>query len=286
MQVAVRDKNENINYYSLDVTNIDRICPVISASYILTDNGKAAILSAECGDTESGPDYNRFSWDGPQSGMGQSIIVTKDGTYTVTGYDKAGNSATASVDVSGIRFHILPVKADISPTEPNAESDITAVSEVSVQYPKIGSKSPTESIDSMDDNTSLWDKLINWWNSLPLWLKAVLIAVLVLLMAGLILLLILWYRCVVVYNSTGDKLKGSDEEKYSFMGYRFIHTDNGNLALIIPEALWDKCATTAFRLKVHPLFAMIHKDEEIYISFPEDIIRPEHIKRLIDVLVR
>ena len=286
VQVAVRDRNENINYYSLDVTNIDRISPVISASYVLINNDKAAILTAECSDGESGPDYNRFSWNGPQSGSGQSIVVTKDGTYTVTGYDKAGNSATASVNVSGVRFHILPVNTDITPIEPDAGSGLIKETEVNIQYPKIGSKSPVAELEPVSDDMNLWDRLCDWWNSLPIWLKALIILGLILLLAGLILLFILWYRCVITYNGTGDKLKGSDDEKYAFMGYRFIHTDNGSLALTIPETLWDKCATTAFRFKFNPLFAMIHKDEEIYISFPEDIVKPERITRFVDVLVR
>lgn len=286
VQVAVRDRNGNTNYYSLDVTNIDRICPAISANYVLNADRRTAILTADGYDGESGIDYSRFIWDGPESGIGQSIIVTKDGIYTVTGYDKAGNSATAYVEVSGVRFHILPIKADITPIEPNAGSGIIGQTEVNVQYPKIGSKSPVTELEPMDDDLSLWDKLCNWWNNLPTWLKALIILALILLFVGLILLFILWYRCVIIYNGTGDKIKGSDEEQYRLIGCRFIHTDNGSLALTIPDTVWDKCATTAFRFKFNPLFVMIHKEEEINISFPEDIVKSERILRFVDVLVR
>lgn len=289
VQVAVRDRHDNTNYYSLDVNNIDKIPPTVTASYVLVDNGKYAVLSAEGHDSESGIDSERYIWIGPESGSGDNFAITTNGSYTVTAYDRAGNCATTSVEVSGIRFHILPVNADIHPVTPDDDRGINTEdnsAEVSVNYPKIAAKSPASELESMDDGKNIWDKLSEWWNNLPIWLKVIIAAALALSFAGLILLLNLWYRSVAVYNSTGEKVSlGSTAEKYSIKGFKCIHTDNGNLALTITESLWDKCSTTAFRFKFNPIFAAIHKDEIIYFSFPEDIIKPEHITRKTDILI-
>ncbi len=289
VQVAVRDKNNNINYYSLDVINIDRIPPTVSSSFALVDNGNYAILTASGQDSESGIDLGSYVWSGPESGSGESIAVTTNGSYTVTAFDRAGNSATAFVEVSGIRFRILPISADIHPLSPDDGRDIMTGErslEVSVKYPKIASKSPDAKLKTVDESKSIWDKLSEWWNNLPTWLKAAIAAALTLACAGFILLLILWYRSVAVYNSTGEKISSEGtEERYTFKGYKHIHTDSGSLALTIPESLWDKCSTTAFRFKFNPLFAALHKNENIYFSFPEDVVKSKQVARSIDILI-
>lgn len=291
VQVAVRDKNDNINYYSLDVTNIDRLAPSITASYTLTNDRRAAILTADGQDGESGIDWNRFDWTGPESGSGCSLIVTSDGTYTVTGYDKAGNSATASVEVSGIRPRLIPIKADINPIPPS-DTERVIPDTVSEELPKNITAAKSEKISNLNNtdtpaHKSLWERLSDYWSDLSLLQKILLVTALIMLLTALIALLFLWYKSVAIYNSKGEHRSSDDEsDSFTFLGYRLIHTDNGSFTVTVSEETWNKATTTYFRFRLNPLFAFIHKGEQIYISFPEDIIKSDKISHYVDVLVR
>ena len=291
VQVAVRDRNGNINYYSLDVINIDRIPPSVTASYTLTQNGKAAILNATGTDGESGIDLDKFIWSGPENGNGTSIIVTSPGTYTVTGYDRAGNSASSTIEVSGIkRPYILPIKPDISPIP--ADDNTLQADIVSVDNTVFEAEADPDTIKTFEApvspaRKSLWDRFLDFFNNLNTWQKVLFILALIALIAGIILLLILWYLSVGIYNNAGERSRiRSDEDRYFLLGRKLLHMDNANYTVNVNEHLWDRAVTTDFEIRFNPIFALVHKDEQVYISFPEDVVKVCRISHKVVVTVR
>ena len=128
---------------------------------------------------------------------------------------------------------------------------------------------------------------MEWWDNLATWQKILFILLILMLLFGLFLLFMLWYRSVGIHNSTGEKASDdSDEEKYVLMAYKLIHTSGGHFTVEVPESVWNRSATTAFKFTFNPLFVFFHKDEEVCIYFPEDVVKTEQIIDKIYVLVR
>ena len=307
--LTVRDLHDNTASHSVIVNNIDKNPPSIDITCNMSDDKESAILYADVYDGESGIAEGSVEWSGPAGGGGTTLEIYENGTYTVRCMDIAGNESSASIEVSDIDTdngddpYITPtptptpsVTPDVRPLKPSndnnpgdegPEPDI--VEEEEVIIPVSDSDPRPEEIKKIDNNKklSLFDLLKDRWRSLSAWLKAVLILLLLLLLAGLILLLFFWYRSIGIHNSTGEQsIGGPDEEKYILMGYKFIHHKDGHFAADVPVSVWDRCTTTNFKFTFNPLFVFIHRDEEICISFPEDVVFTEKVARRIYILVR
>ncbi len=304
--LSTRDLHDNTVIYSMNVTNIDKVDPSVSINVDMADDHESALLIAEASDDASGIDEGSYVWWGPCDGDGSEMEVNRNGTYHVKVTDNAGNESEASVEITDMDevpdiiikptptptpvLNILPNVRRVKSSSSNADTAVeeTVKEEVKV-IPSYEMSDAEEEITQPKDNLrrSLWDRFTDWWNSLPLWLKIALIILMFILLLGFILLFILWYRSVGIYSSTGEKISGrSDEERYTFMGYKLIHSDNGHYSITVPEYIWNRAVTTSFKFTFNPLFAHIHKDEEVCISFPEDVVKTEQIDRRIYVLVR
>ena len=303
--LSTRDLHDNMIVYSMDVTNIDKVDPSVSINIDMAEDHKYAVLTAEASDDASGIDEGSYVWWGPDGGEGKEIEVNRNGTYHVRVKDIAGNEAEASIEITDIDeipdYVLEPTPAAVFNIFPNihrvksSSSNEAVVEEETLEeeveiIPTPELAEADENIVQPSDNDlhrSLWDRFADWWNSLPLWLKIALTVLMIILLLGLILLFILWYRSVGIYSSTGERISvGPDEERYTFMGYKLIHTDDGHYTVTVPESIWNRAVTTSFKFTFNPLFAHIHKGEEVCISFPEDVVKTEHIERRIYVLVR
>ncbi len=111
--ITVRDKNGNIGYMNLEISNIDTIPPEVSIKKTVLSEGKAVRLDAEAYDDLSGISERGCKWEGPENGKGDHIVIGRDGVYTLTVTDRAGNSACASINVTGIVPSIVHPVIDI-----------------------------------------------------------------------------------------------------------------------------------------------------------------------------
>ena len=285
VQVAIRDKHDNINYYSLDVVNIDKNAPAISASYDLISGQKAAMLTVKATDDASGIDYDSITWSGPEAGSGASFITGTDGIYTVTVHDRAGNTAEAMIGVTGIRPSLLHPNVDrvvqkIKETVKkrpggNNESKET----VEVIMPKISEKGNNEILKDINEDTSdqsLIDKIIDRWSSLTVLQKILIILAASAILAGLVFLLWLWFRSVAIYCDLGDGT-------YRFLGFKCIHFSSGNPELTITQQTWEKSETTRLRLVCNLIFVAFHRGDMLYVYFPEGQIKSGKIAHKMDV---
>ncbi len=314
IQVQVRDKNDNIAFYTMHVTNIDLHRPSVNASYSLSSGGESAILVSSASDSESGIDAGSYRWSGPENGDGSSLTVTSNGTYTVKVRDLAGNESSASVtvdeigdgggdDEGGKKKPKVTPPGPVRPTkpklprltpddpgsEPEAEAPPVIAEEVTEILPDIEAAAPDEELKTLDDTKprkGLFDRISDWWNSLKTWQKILFTILLILLFLGLILLFLFLYRSVAIYNDLGDESESSGLRRYRLLGYGLIHTEDGNHTLTIPESLWDKAQTTRFMFRFNFLFALIRKDEPVYFRFPEEIVKDGAIAHKVDILVR
>ncbi len=310
--LSVRDLNDNSAPFTMTVSNIDKNPPSINITCNMADDNESAVLYADIYDGESGVDEGSIEWSGPSGGGGTTLEISENGTYTVRCRDIAGNESYASIEVSDIDdgdddddvTRIKPTPAptpkivpNIRPLRPSSAGDTSGDAQVpdiieeeeDVIIPESKTDPKPVKLKRINDNKnkSLRDRFMEWWDNLATWQKILFILLILLLLFGLFLLFMLWYRSVGIHNSTGEKASDdSDEEKYILMAYKLIHTSDGHFTVEVPESVWNRSATTAFKFTFNPLFVFFHRDEEICISFPEDVVRTEHIDCKIYILVR
>ena len=298
VHVAVRDKNENTNYYSFDLINIDRNPPVINASLTLSEDGRMAILMADGSDAESGIDYGGFTWVGPEgSYLGMQIAVMKNGVYTVTGRDKAGNTATATVSVADIKENILDrILPDNNGDNKNGGDDtngkaggadgLDVMKNITVDKLFKQTNSPkkeeAKSLDDLDTRTwgeKLWDAIKHWWENLSDFEKFMIGVAAICLLIALLLLIFLFVRSVSVYSMV-------EEDKYNLLGWRHISNDDGKYIIKLPDSMIDRAESIGFRFKFKWLFVVLHKDREVYFKLPQGRMNSAEVARYVDMDIR
>ena len=286
VKVAVRDRHGNTEYYSLTVTNIDKVAPVITASCELIAKGKAAMLSAYANDDSSGINQSSFKWSGPESGSGSVFIAGLDGVYTVTVSDNAGNTAEASVTVSGVIPSLIhpgidrlknSVKSVFNKSEKPDNEKKETVEKIMPKISEKGKDTTMNDLDTDNSHKSLSQKIKDWWNSLSTLQKALIILCAAMFLAGMIFLIWLWYRSVAIYCELGD-------DRYKFLGFGCIHIRSGNLELKISESAWDHAETTHFKIVCNLLFVAFHRGEMLYVYFPEDQVKGGKIAHKMDIM--
>ncbi len=282
--VAVRDKNENINFYSLDVNNIDRQAPELNVAFSLSDDGSLAYLEAIAKDDVSGINENSFAWSNSMTEA--KISVTENGIYTVSVSDRAGNIATSDIYVSGIKeAGIIQLINLISKDEDKEEArEAEEAEEVKVLLQQ-NSANSNESIFTEADsekNKSLWDRLKEkigkWWSGLSDLEKIVLLGtILVILSLGILWLFVL-IRSARIFSCKGGK-------SYIYLGREYIDFKDGTYKITLSERKWEKSQTTHFKLKFNYIFVTLHKQTSIYIYFPNGKYACHKIKRVIEIEV-
>lgn len=291
VHVAVRDKNGNTNYYSLDIINIDRVAPTISAAYTITEDKLNAILTASGNDGESG--IAGYTWDGPESGAGETFIVKTNGVYTVTARDKAGNTASATVNVIGIREGLLRDIIDVINGDDDDDSGNLGLKNetgITNMLPERNNEMVIKMITQDDANANMEsnvpdrsfferirDRIKQWWENLSDFAKFM-IAVLALILLGLfILLLWLLTRLARIY---ADK----EDDNFILIAINRIKHEDGRYVIDIPQEIIDKATTTHLRIKLGIVFSFIHKDTEICIHTPGRTVVTE-VCKCMDILI-
>ena len=284
VKVAVRDKNGNTNYYSFTLESIDKTAPSISASYVLTDDSFAAVLSVSASDAESGIDYNSIVWNGDGVSMsGSSVIVERNGAYTVSVKDKAGNEATAGVFIGDINEKIINRILDAfeDDVEDNGIFHDGNLPPVYYRLPPLQASHNDSTMDTLTDNdTRSWlerlsDRISEWWNSLSFFEKALIVFSLLGLIFGIFFLIFLYYRSVWIYSEIED-------ERFMLLGIKAVFKEEGIFVLKLSEKLLAKSTTVRYRLRFSRLFAHIHEGENINIITENAAVTSE-ISRLLEL---
>ncbi|MGN0299736.1 MAG: hypothetical protein ACI4C2_00135, partial [Lachnospiraceae bacterium] len=284
VKVAVRDKNDNTNYYSFTLESIDKTAPSISASYVLTDDSFAAVLSVSASDAESGIDYNSIVWNGDGVSMsGSSVMVKRNGAYTVSVKDKAGNEATAGVFIGDINEKIINRILDAfeDDVEDNGIFHDGNLPPVYYRLPPLQASHNDSTMDTLTDNdTRSWlerlsDRISEWWNSLSFFEKALIVFSLLGLIFGIFFLIFLYYRSVWIYSEIED-------EHFMLLGIKAIFKEEGIFVLKLSEKLLAKSTTVRYRARFSRLFAHIHEGENINIITENAAVTSE-ISRLLEL---
>lgn len=296
VNVAVRDKNHNINYYSLEIINIDRIAPHIYATVTVSEDRRMAVLAADGTDGESGIDYGGFIWTGPDgSASGAQITALTNGQYTVTGRDKAGNAATATVSVDGLLDNsVHPILdsgddgngggADYSLSDNGNGSDTIkniTVDKLFKRNETVNNEPMTgpEDIDMRPWYKKLWDEIKDWWENLTDFEKFMIAVTVILIFAGIIFLVFLYVRSTKVYDQFS-------EGRYKLTGVLHISYSNGMYKIKVPESLIDRAESTSFRFKLKWLFVLLHRRRDLHFILPDGRMDTAEILRFADIDVR
>lgn len=124
-----RDNVGNSIVKVINVTNIDREAPVISASQEFSDDRQKSMVISVTKSESCVTKYSE-SYETAESGteFSTSFVVSKNGTYYIYAVDEAGNSAVSPVKVSGIRDgqaesntiinigdNVIPISVDADP---------------------------------------------------------------------------------------------------------------------------------------------------------------------------
>lgn len=282
VKVAVRDKNQNINFYSLDVINIDREAPTISVKKTLMENKKGAYLDAIGSDSKSGINDSSYVWSNGETG--NKIFVTKNGLYTVSVKDKAGNSSSAYINVEGINENIVRKIIDVVTIDDDKavqkEEKTKLLPNIEAKKPNADKKLSVE-IRKKDNNffENVWEWLKNWWDKLTDTQKFIIGVIAISLISGICLLLYCLIRCAKVYYDKGD-------EEYVYLGKEFILFKEGQYKLDLSINKWDKATTTSFKFKLTYIFVLLHRKADVYIYFPNGKYCCKPIARYIFAEVR
>ena len=270
IHVVVKDKHGNKNYYSIEITNIDKICPTVRLNLLQDSEGKSdvLVLQALASDSQSGIADNGYSWDGGITfGSAKTLRVSENGSYTVSVKDRAGNITTVSLEVTGIQKKIF--------------------SEITDTLNKITNKKSNE-MDSSSAKKKTISPKINKSSGRPISINEVspkkigIKEIIFLVCAGLIIFctilffLIMQYRSVSIYNET-------DKECFQFLGRQWIRQRDGKFEVIISNVIWSQCNTTHFRFKFSELFIILHRNEDIFFFFPEEHCECEKIDKMIEI---
>ena len=284
VKVAVRDKNGNTNYYSLTLECIDKTPPSVSASFVITDDGHSAVLSVSATDSESGVDNNSIVWNGNGGTYaGSSIIVDRNGAYTVTVKDRAGNEASASLLIGDINETIINIIRDVF-EDNDSDSDNMQGGKLPPTYYKLPPMKASQSNSALqiledEDGRSWFDRLFDnlreWWNGLSFLEKALIVCSVLGLIFGIFFLIFLYYRSVWIYSEIED-------DRFMLLGIKAIFKEDGIFVLKLPEKLLSKSTTVRYRLKFNILFAHLHGGENINIVTENATVTSE-ISRLLEL---
>ncbi len=151
--VTVTGKTGQKATTSIQVSNIDKVAPIIEKCYVDKEYPEydSANIVVEGRDTLSGLADKPYSFDGGKTYVANHVFpITVNGSYTIGVKDKAGNYTTKTLEVTC--FEVRPVEPEKKPKEdekPSMEKeegkDITNVN---------GTKNPLESNVSNNSNNS------------------------------------------------------------------------------------------------------------------------------------
>lgn len=312
--VSVRDLSNKETQYSVEIGNIDKIAPLIVANSKLASDAKSARLNIKATDEESGIALDSIQWlYGGKCLRSGTITVTENGRYIAIVRDIAGNEARATLDVNGIKGDEEPGEDAPEPDSPNPPDDIIEPEDekdppvVPPTPPVVPRKpniiTPTDEQPIYENKVvipstkekklekKLTEKKAEPANrlekksfmarllELETW-KLVALALLVLIiLLLLLLLLILWYRSVAVYNYVDDR-------RQRFVTLKWISRKEGSFYILMTDDDIRKCESTQYMFVFSWAFTLMHKGEDIYIQFPEEQMRLEHISRKINLIIR
>ena len=235
-------------------------------------------------DAESGIDYNSIVWNGDGVSMsGSSVIVKRNGAYTVSVKDKAGNEATAGVFIGDINEKIINRILDAfeDDVEDNGIFHDGNLPPVYYRLPPLQASHNDSTMDTLTDNdTRSWlerlsNRISEWWNSLSFFEKALIVFSLLGLIFGIFFLIFLYYRSVWIYSEIED-------EHFMLLGIKAIFKEEGIFVLKLSEKLLAKSTTVRYRLRFSRLFAHIHEGENINIITENAAVTSE-ISRLLEL---
>ncbi len=261
--VIARDRHGNLTDYGVRVENIDREPPTVSLTMSEGPDSGSALLHADAYDAISGIASQGYSWNGEGYQGSADLSVTENGTYTVTVRDNAGNEASASIEVTSIRKPLF--KKKITPT-PTPE-----VKKIKVKKTKVNTE-PRIAGAETEITKSIERK------SMSMELIALLIVVATIVFAGLMFLLFLLFRSVRVYSEKG-------KDHFTLLGICLIKTKDENLILTVSQELWEKAETTHFRFRFTRVFCALHKQDSVYIHFPDEQVRKCTPERMVDIIL-
>lgn len=114
--VTVTGKTGQKAYTSIQVSNIDKVAPIIEKCYVDKEypEYESANIIVKGMDALSGLADKPYSFDGGKTFVASNMLpITKNGSYTIYVKDKAGNYAIKTIEVNC--FEVKPVETETTP---------------------------------------------------------------------------------------------------------------------------------------------------------------------------
>lgn len=286
--VIARDLLDNRSKQQIVIDQIDREAPQITLSVKVSGKGdKMKVkLQADASDERSGLHERAYSWDEGESFSNESTKnVTRNGTYSVTVRDRAGNSKKESVEVDVFKTRVPatdePQEADPDPVDqapPETESGERLTTPPKESFPveeeEMTEPQTAEEIN-MEENVVLMEERVDdpepvkvqELKEKDIWTRGELIVLIVLLLTFLLLMLFLfqlWVRTIVM-------LARDNRGQMQYMGRLWIRRREEHYEVLVPQHVIEQCETTHFRFCPSALFVRLHSEEDIHFLFPDGV---------------
>ncbi|MBP9995767.1 MAG: hypothetical protein KBT19_00660 [Lachnospiraceae bacterium] len=302
--VKVRDLKDKVSEADVKVTNIDKIKPQLQLDYELINDGTAARIHAVAKDMQSGIKSDSYEWSiDDAASKDDTRTVTSNGTYSLTVSDLAGNTAHEQISIDDIdsgddgddgddydieeketesETQTESVQEDIDDNDDNSGDDLSDTTGTdglrknsNIIKNKVTKAKDKATQTKLLEHQNLMDRL----KMLKPWQVVLLVLLLLLLILLVVLLLFLLYRSVLIYNYVSDSKK-------RLKGVLWVAAKDDRYSIEVSEKIWDRCDTTHVCLSFNCLFALIHKQEEASVHFPEEQVRVIHIAKCADIIIR